>query len=122
MDEAAKIAAARLNDCYKTLARDAPAGWQGQLAVNGRLFAAQLVALEARAPSSKFWRVKPKLHLFLKVCASGSKPSLCWTYRDEDFGGACARMAKRRGGLLNAAATSRGMLLKFMIGQPMIRL
>ena len=120
--EAAKVAAARLNDCCKALARDAPAGWQERLAVSSRLFVALLVALEARSSNAKFWRVKPKLHLFLELCSSGSKPSLCWTYRDEDFGGSCARIAKRRGGLLNATATSKGMLTKFMIGQPMIRL
>ena len=121
-DEAAKVAATHLHECYQALSHDAPAGWEEQLARNSRLFAAQLVALEAATPGAKFWLVRPKLHLFLEICSSGSKPSLCWTYRDEDFGGSCAHMARRRGGLLNPSATSRIMLQRFMVGQPMVRL
>ena len=33
------------------------------------------------------WGLKPKLHLWLEVCASRASPFLFWTHRDEDFGG-----------------------------------
>lgn len=120
--QAAKVAAAHLHACYRMLARDAPGDWQETLSVSSRLFASQLVALEASRTSVKFWKVSPKLHLFVELCSSGSKPSLCWTYRDEDFGGSCAHMARRRGGLLNCSGTSKSLLYRFMVGQPMIRL
>ena len=58
-------------------------------------FAQQLVALESVDPAC--WGLKPKLHLWLELCASGTSPSLFWTYRDEDFEGTCALgMQERR--------------------------
>ena len=33
---------------------------------------------------------------------SATSPSLFWTYKDEDFGGTCARLELKRGGHLNA--------------------
>ena len=66
------------------------------------------------------FRVKPKMHLFLELCISGSKPSLSWTYRDEDFGGTAAQLSRRRGGLLSAKATSHNFLLRFRLKQPLL--
>ena len=40
--------------------------------------------------------LKPKLHLWLELCASGASPSLFWTYRDEDFRGTCALGTQER--------------------------
>ena len=48
------------------------------------------------------WRVKPKLHMFLELCSEGSHPAKFWNYRDEDWGGSVARMARGRGGELHA--------------------
>ena len=115
-----KVGAHHLNRCYRALSSEEI--FHGPVLVeNSRKFAAQLVALEA-ASEKPFWKVKPKLHLFLELCFAEGKPSLCWTYRDEDFGGSCAQMSRRRGGLVNPSATSASLLQRFMIRQPMIRL
>ena len=83
--------------------------------MESRKFAAQAVALEATSPKRKHWRVKPKMHIFLELCCGEEKPSLFWAYRDEDFGGTCARMARRRGGLLKPSATSSNVLKRFLM-------
>ena len=57
-------------------------------------FAQQSVALESVDPGC--WSLKPKLHLWLELCASGASPSLFWTYRDEDFRGTCALGTQER--------------------------
>ena len=43
----------------------------------------------------------------------GTRPSLYWTYRDEDFGGTLARMARRRGGRSTARSTGESVLSRF---------
>ena len=68
------------------------------------------------------WRIKPKLHLFLHICSDNSLPRLTWTYRDEDFGGSVARMARRRGGCLRCGSTSSAVLTKFKISNKCIRI
>ena len=74
------------------------------------------------SPGIKLWKIKPKLHLFLELCSvERTRPSLCWNYRDEDFGGSVARLARRRGGLLSASAFSRNLILMWSM-QPMIRI
>ena len=119
--ERAMWAAAReLRECYAVLSAP-PATMAEALATHSRRFAAQYIALESamRAQGDTIsWRVKPKMHVFLELCSQGSQPSLFWTYRDEDFGGACAHLARRRGGLLRAKATSASLLRKFCILQP----
>ena len=87
-----------------------------------RRFAALLVALEGAAPEGRLWRVKPKLHLFLELSREHAPPSLSWTYRDEDFGGSMAALARRRGGMLRPAATSAGLLRRFMMAHGLPRL
>jgi hypothetical protein len=78
--------------------------------------------LEFLSPGMKLWKIKPKLHLFLELCSvERTRPSLCWNYRDEDFGGSVARLARRRGGLLSASAFSRNLILMWSM-QPMIRI
>lgn len=118
--EGAMLAASReLRTCYDSLSAGAVER-ADMLSVHSRRFAAQCIALEAamRAEGNDVaWRIKPKLHLFLELCSDGSQPSLFWTYRDEDFGGACAHLARRRGGLLRAGATSRSLLTRFCILQ-----
>lgn len=119
--ERAMLAAAReLRQCYDALS-GTPASIPDALSTHSRRFAAQYIALEtamrARGDTVS-WRVKPKMHIFLELCSQGGQPSLFWTYRDEDFGGACAHLARRRGGLLRAKATSASLLRKFCILQP----
>ena len=60
------------------------------------------------------WRLKPKLHLMEEICEKQSDcPIDHATYRDEDWGGAMARWAKRRAGYNSVASTSRNVLTKF---------
>ena len=122
VDVAVKSAAFHLNQCYTALSAQHGELLGAVLADNSRKFAAQAVALERAMTDPKLWQVKPKLHLFLELCLEGGRPSLCWTYRDEDFGGSCARMSRRRGGLLNPTATSECLLQRFAIKEPMVRL
>ena len=117
---AAKSAAIHINECYAALSV-AKETWQSQLLLNSVSFAHQYVALSDHQGDGKLWKIKPKLHLFLELCAEGTKPSLIWGYRDEDFGGSFARFGRRRGGILSAASTSRTVLASFRM-QPMVRL
>jgi len=85
-------------------------------------FAQQFVALESHFPDPMAWRIKPKLHLFLELAAEGSRPSQFWCYRDEDWGGSVARMARRRGGRSSLASFSANVLTRFRVQQPAVRM
>ena len=65
------------------------------------------------------YTITPKLHLFLELTAEACRPSLSWCYREEDFGGFLAGVARRQGGQDSALATSRNTLLCFMAKQPL---
>lgn len=75
-------------------------------------FALLYVALEAQSPEP-LWRVKPKLHPFLELARLAVNPAAHWTYRDEDFGGTVAILARRRGGKYDPRAVAACMLTKF---------
>ena len=105
-------AAGLLVERYESLRED-NAQALASLPVNSRKLAALLVVLETLNPSR--FHVTPKLHLFQHLAESGSLPSRCWTYRDEDFGGSVAAVARRRGGLLSPTATSAVFLEKWFI-------
>jgi hypothetical protein len=117
MDEAAKVAAEQLGRCYDCLSADAPN--RGiSLEAAARAFALQLVALERASTSPWRWRVKPKVHLFLELAMEGPEGGAAaanWTYRDEDWGGTAARLARRRGGALRPTLVSRNLLLNFKL-------
>ena len=119
IEAAAKTAALHLNECYKALADDA-IFYHASLTEHSTAFALQMVALADVHQDTRLWQLKPKLHQWLELCAEGTKPAKCWTYRDEDFGGSCARMAHRRGGQISARAVSRNLLENFRMKQPMI--
>ena len=111
----------QLQQCYQCLSADGV--WSPFiLHEHSTKFALQYVALETAHAGSRerLWRIKPKLHLFLELCREGSKPSMFWCYRDEDFGGSIARLARRRGGLCSAQGMSSNMLNRFRM-QPVIR-
>ena len=120
---AMRQAAYHLNEVYSALAANHPSP-EASMKEHGIKFAIQYVALHdhCNPADDKAWRIKPKLHLFLHITSDSSLPRLTWTYRDEDFGGSVARMARRRGGCLNCAATSATVLQKFKISNPNIRL
>ena len=112
-----KQAAFALNRCYDCLSAarfSAPV-----LARSSKEFALFSCALETHV-DGKWWRVKPKLHLFQELCeCSNSKPSTCWTYRDEDFGGSMAAISRKRGGKVSPASLSLSVLTKFAVKNPM---
>ena len=120
MREAMVIAAHHLHKCYKCLSNDT-VGWQDILSQSSSAFAHQYEALAA-ASDGIHWRAKPKLHQFLELCAGGGKPSLSWTYRDEDYGGGVAHQSRSRGGRLTPAMASYNTLERFKCHNPVPRL
>ena len=90
----ATAAANELLRCYQCLSDDS-IFHADVLYDASKRFAASYVALNTVADDPKLWRVKPKLHLFLELCAEGSRPSRAWTYRDEDFGGSMAPISAK---------------------------
>ena len=123
VEEAAISAMRHLHQRYASLSHDGGAGANdsnGDLADKSAQFAAQFVALEA--VDGKQFPVKPILHMFVELGMGNGSPAKCWTYRDEDFGGSCAKFARRRGGLLSVRGTSTGMLTKFRMQAPVVRI
>ena len=120
---AMRHAAFSLNEVYSALSSQHPSPCE-TMKEHGMKFAIQYVSLHdhLNAADDKAWRIKPKLHLFLHVTSDASIPRLTWTYRDEDFGGSVARMARRRGNLLSCRATSRLTLCRFKIENPCVRI
>ena len=68
--------------------------------------------------NDRAFRLKPKMHMWLHMCSDGSRPARFWCYRDEEFGGAVAGRAKRRGGVRSASALSRNVLHRFWMQHP----
>jgi len=97
LHQAIAAAAHNLNECYKCLSHDA-ADWQQKLSDHSKDFAVQCDALQKRHAGTRDWRIKPKMHQFLEMSCSGSKPNMSWTYRDEDFGGSVAQLCRIKGG------------------------
>ncbi len=120
--EAMRHAAFHLNELYSALSSDHPDPC-ACMKEHGIKFAIQYVALHdfCNHADDKAWRIKPKLHLFLHSTSANSLPRLVWTYRDEDFGGSVARMARRKGNLLKCSSTSKVCRGRFKLSNPCIR-
>ena len=120
---AMKQAAFHLNEVYSALSASHPSPCD-TMKEHGIKFAIQYVALydHLHHLDDKAWRIKPKLHLFLHITSDNSIPRLTWTYRDEDFGGSVARMARRRGNLWKCGSTSKSCLGRFKQANPCIRI
>ena len=120
--ESQMIAAARdLEVCYQSLA-EGSIFHADLLREHSMRFAQSYTALNQSTDNPKIWRIKPKMHMWLELCSEGSKPSMFWCYRDEDWGGSVARAARRRSGVLSARAFSHNLNVRFMIYQPIIRM
>ena len=105
-----RAASVQLNSCYACLSEE---GWNGeQFHLRAMKFALLFLALH-RAPGQKYFKPKPKLHLFLEQSRQKLCPALVWTYRDESFGHTLSLYARRRGGKFSMSSTSRQMLQKF---------
>ena len=104
--------AARMLSCiYNHLSRgsfDAPL-----LGVQARQFLGLYAALSGAHPDSLLWRIRAKMHIWLHLCESGDNPADTWCYRDEDFGGAIAGLARRRGGKNAPRASAERVLRSF---------
>ena len=119
IEAAAKHAAVHLQACYFNL-HEATFRHES-LAEHSRKFCLLLAALEEHAgQDSKAWRLKPKAHQMQELCEmSRSNPSKNWTYRDEDFGGSMAALARVRGGKAGPMVVGRNVLLKFQAKHPL---
>jgi hypothetical protein len=96
IEHTVKHCAIHLDACYSSLSS---ATFDSTvLAENSRKFCLLYCSLSTE--NGLAWRVKPKLHMFQEMCemSGGTLPSLCWTYRDEDFGGSIAKYSRSRGG------------------------
>lgn len=108
IEETAASMAKELVSCYECLS---PSAFDHKkLATHCRRFCLLAVAME-RHHDGVLWRCKPKLHLFQELAEFHVDcPSLFWTYRDEDFGGSIAQLARKRGGAKTPWAISKSVL------------
>ena len=107
-----------LHSCYQCLSKDVIFG-RDLLATRSRQFANLWVAISKHS-QDPFWRVKPKLHQFQHLCeTTGSMPTESWTYRDEDFGGTMAHLARTRGGPRSCKAIGKHAILRFTARNPL---
>ena len=118
VDDAALNAMRHLHTCYHTLGSSCIFR-KDLFRDSASRFVTLFAALQTLEPRN--WRVKPKAHLLLEMAFEGGRPTLCWTYRDEDFGGSVGHYAKRRGSAITAAGFSAAVLARTRM-QPMVRL
>ena len=115
-ESTARHCANLLHQCYQCLR----SGDSVLLKSSSTRFA--LLFCDLQKLDAKAWRVKPKLHMWLELCAEpGGLPTTCWTYRDEDFGGGAAGLSRRRGGGLTPQGFSRNLVNRFAMF-PMVRI
>ena len=74
-------------------------------------------ALSGQADDDRYWRMKPKLHMFQELAEFQvydlGHPARFWTYMDESFVGLVAKLAMSRGGPRNAAAAAKTVLDRY---------
>ena len=116
---AARSSMRHLARCYEFL-RAAMPPQDDSLLDNGLAFHGSLLVLHGIFP--KRWQIRPKLHMFLELCAEKGPPSSSWNYRDESFGGSVSHQGHRRGGFGTPLAMSRGVLTKFCAKEALPRL
>ena len=108
--------AKHLDQLYSTLS-SSTIFRQDLMEMHSRQFCILYSGLEQthRRKKSKVWRIKPKFHLMQELCemTEGANPSASWTYRDEDFGGSVAGMARRKGGRKTPYSISHNFLVKW---------
>ena len=107
---AAKRAAQHLYSCYDCLSKDAYS--LNALQTEATSFLMLYRALNDNT-ADQLWAIKPKFHIFAELTSMDSNPSSYWTYRNEDFGGQLANIARRRGGYYTPTAVAKSVLNKF---------
>ena len=112
IERMAKDAALHLQSCYAALSEDC-IFHADTLAEHSRKFSLLCVAMEALSPT---WHVKPKLHMFQEMCEMDmpGRPAYVWNYRDEDFGGSMATLARMAGGHSTPWTTGHNALCRFV--------
>ena len=64
-----------------------------------------------------FWRIKPKFHMYQELAQYQTfvlgDPKLFWTYKDEDFVGWVAKLARTEGGPKQAATVATNVLQQY---------
>eukprot|EP00971_Amphidinium_carterae_P037104 729165-Amphidinium_carterae.2 len=108
-------ACSHLRHSYECLSTGPRARPLADLQVHGVAFAELLVQLHQTFPDK--YSVPAKLHLMMELCMEGSRPSRCWCYREEDFGGFLAGVARRKGGIDSPLATSKNTLQAYCFKQ-----
>ena len=116
---AAKTCMNHLSRCYDFL-RPTLEAQHDSLLDNALAFHANLLVLNEM--NGKRWQVRPKVHMFLELCAEGGTPSSSWNYREESFGGSVAHQSHRRGGFSTPLAMSRSVLTKFCAKESLPRI
>lgn len=97
LELSAKHCAHHLQQCYQSLSATSRAMSDDVFLESSIQFVNHFYAMYLARGDGLNWRVKPKMHLFLELCAEGTSPSLFWCYRDEDFGGTVAKLCRMRG-------------------------
>lgn len=118
--QAMRSLAHHLHLCAQCLSHDKH-DWKEVLLDSSAKFAQQFEALD-EISAARDWVVKPKMHQFLELCAEGSKPNLCWTYRDEDYGGSMAQLCRMRARWHRAYTYSYKFLALFRMQNPVPRI
>ena len=121
LEDAVRQAASDLKETYDALRSD-NIFHAYVMQRHSRRFALQYVALAKAHDGTRDWKLKPKLHVWLELCNEQGRPSKCWTYRDEDYGGGVARMSRRRGGQATVTVVSRQVVDSFRVKQPIVRI
>ena len=115
-----------LRSCYECLEVD----WGSQpeqaqtLYTHGKKLFLLYIALEKEAVAkdpedSHTWRIKPKLHLFQRLCTyKDHNPKDFWCYRDEAVQGDLAKLFNRRGGHDSPGVNAKNCLLHYTIAVP----
>ena len=82
-----------------------------------RRFCVLFAALSQEADDSRYWKLKPKVHLFQELVEFQSHhlghPAKYWTYQDESFVGMVAKLAFSRGGPRNVASAAQRTLDRY---------
>ena len=115
VEDTVKVAATHLNNLYQIVFSKELFNAQAMKAESFKL-RTLLRALEAfhSGAGGNRWRLKAKLHLMEEICEKQTDcPIDRATYRDEDWGGAMVRWAKRRAGYNPVACAPRHAFTKF---------
>ena len=111
-----------MNNCYQALASTSSPCSHAALLNSSKLFALQYHALFVTVGDGVTWRVMPKMHLFLELCAEGTEPQKFWCYRDEDFGGSVSKQSKMKGMWKKLVSYSKHALDMFQMKNPVPRI